>query len=67
MTFCASWAIATSLNIGVTGHRRTGFRPPSAIPQACGFMGASMMMLRHAQTRDDPWMRKIEYGPSGVV
>jgi hypothetical protein len=27
----------------------------------------AMMMLRHAETPDDPWKRPIEYGPSGVV
>jgi hypothetical protein len=24
-------------------------------------------MLRYAQTRDDPWGKPLEYGPSGVV
>jgi hypothetical protein len=24
-------------------------------------------MLRYAETRDDPWGKPIEYGPSGVV
>jgi phage terminase large subunit-like protein len=27
----------------------------------------ALMMLRHAQTQNDPWSKPIKYGPSGVV
>jgi phage terminase large subunit-like protein len=47
-------------------HRKEG----RVVKLADDLLSASryaMMMLRYAETRDDPWKRPIVYGPSGVV